>query len=46
LLLRISGPLTEPTRLVYGAGLNPYMNIVDEKDMAVPALGPLEVPRG
>jgi sialate O-acetylesterase len=29
------------TVLYYGAGLNPYCNIVDDKDMAVPAFGPI-----
>ena len=27
--------------LYYGAGLDPYCNIVDEKDMAAPAFGPI-----
>ena len=31
--------------LVYGAGLNPYCNIVDEKDIPIPAFGPMEIPR-
>ena len=27
--------------LYYGAGLDPYCDIVDEKDIAVPAFGPI-----
>ena len=30
----------------YGAGLDPYANIVDSKDMAVPAFGPIRVGPG
>jgi sialate O-acetylesterase len=29
--------------LYYGAGLNPYCNLVDEKDIAVPAFGPVSL---
>jgi sialate O-acetylesterase len=36
--------LTEPVALVYGGGTDPYVNIVDEKDMPIPAFGPMEVP--
>ena len=35
--------ITVPINLYYAAGLNPYANIVDKKDMAVPAFGPVEV---
>ena len=37
----------EQDRLIYGAGVNPYVNIVDDKDIPVPAFGPidLEIPR-
>jgi sialate O-acetylesterase len=36
-------PLKEPFSIVYGPGMSPYVNVVDEKDMPVPAFGPLEV---
>jgi hypothetical protein len=35
--------LSEPVSLVYGGGMNPYVNIVDEKDIPIPAFGPVEV---
>ena len=37
----------ERDQLIYGAGVNPYVNIVDEKDIPVPAFGPidLKIPR-
>ncbi|MHB1457020.1 MAG: sialate O-acetylesterase [Armatimonadota bacterium] len=35
--------ITIPVSLYYAAGLNPYANIVDKKDMAVPAFGPVEI---
>jgi sialate O-acetylesterase len=35
--------LKGPVSLLYGAGLNPYVNIVDAKDMPVPAFGPVEI---
>ena len=33
-------PITRPARLYYGPGIDPYVNIVDSRDMAVPAFGP------
>jgi acetyl esterase/lipase len=30
--------------LCYGAGVDPLMNITDDKDMAIPAFGPVEIP--
>jgi len=36
--------LSEPVSLIYGGGLNPYVNIVDEKDIPIPAFGPVDVP--
>jgi hypothetical protein len=33
----------EVDELVYGSGMIPYVNIRDEKDMPVPAFGPIEV---
>jgi sialate O-acetylesterase len=38
-----SKPITAPVSLYYGAGLDPYCNIVDSKDMAVPAFGPVPI---
>jgi hypothetical protein len=35
--------LEAPFTIVYGAGMSSYVNIVDEKDMAVPAFGPVVV---
>ncbi|MCA9444812.1 MAG: hypothetical protein KC964_28760, partial [Candidatus Omnitrophica bacterium] len=37
LLLRLGKPLPLPAELIYGPGLDPYVNIVDEKDMPIPA---------
>ena len=34
--------LTEPLSLIYGGGLDPYVNIIDEKDIPLPAFGPVE----
>jgi sialate O-acetylesterase len=47
-LLRMTGDpktLKETSKpvLYYGAGLDPYCNIVDDKDMAVPAFGPIAI---
>lgn len=36
-------PAGRVARLHYGPGANPYMNLLDEHDMAVPAFGPVEV---
>lgn len=33
----------EKDRLVYAAGVNPYVNIVDEKDIPIPAFGPIDL---
>jgi hypothetical protein len=30
--------------LCYGGGVDPLMNLVDDKDMAVPAFGPIDIP--
>ena len=32
-----------PVRLYYGAGINPYVNLTDNLDMAVPAFGPIVI---
>ena len=42
-ILRHDPPIGEPIDLYYGAGLNPYVNIVDEKDIPIPAFGPVEI---
>jgi sialate O-acetylesterase len=38
-------PLHEPFNIIYGPGMSPYVNIVDEKDMPLPAFGPVNVTR-
>lgn len=35
--------ITEPVSLYYGAGIDPFVNVVDAKDMPVPAFGPVPV---
>jgi sialate O-acetylesterase len=40
-ILRLRAPLKQPVELLYGAGCDPYVNIVDEKDMPLPAFGPI-----
>jgi sialate O-acetylesterase len=35
--------LNEPFSIIYGPGTSPYVNIVDEKDIPIPAFGPVEV---
>jgi hypothetical protein len=40
-ILSVFNPIPAPVRLVYGPGLDPYANIVDERDMPIPAFGPL-----
>ncbi len=36
-------PWPEPIGLIHGGGFNPYVNIVDEKDIPIPAFGPIPV---
>lgn len=46
-VLKLSGPIPEKSFLWYGHGLDPYCNLVDGADMAVPVFGPIaldEVP--
>ena len=43
-IVHIQGKLTPSTKLIYGSGMQPYMNIKDEKDIPVPAFGPIEIP--
>jgi sialate O-acetylesterase len=38
-----AGPITAPVELFYGAGLDPYVNLTDSLDMAVPSFGPVEI---
>ena len=33
--------ITTPVKLYYGLGMDPYVNITDSTDMAVPAFGPI-----
>ncbi|MBV8817257.1 MAG: sialate O-acetylesterase [Acidobacteriaceae bacterium] len=42
-LLYISGKLPEKATLRYGYGKDPYCNVRDGADMAIPAFGPLEI---
>lgn len=42
-VLRCSGTVPPNLSLWYGWGLDPYCNLVDEADMAVPAFGPVPV---
>src|SRR5271157_2050445 len=46
-VLKLTGPIPEKTFLWYGYGLDPYCNLTDGADMAVPVFGPIaldEVP--
>lgn len=38
-----SKAITSPVKLYYGLGMNPYVNITDSRDMAIPAFGPITV---
>ncbi|WP_406698860.1 sialate O-acetylesterase [Singulisphaera sp. Ch08] len=40
-ILQLSGAIPEGAKLWYGYGLDPYCNLVDALDMAVPAFGPI-----
>lgn len=42
-LLWYSKPVTQPVRLSYALGYDAYANLVDERDMAVPAFGPIRI---
>jgi sialate O-acetylesterase len=42
-VLRLGSPLEKPVQLYYGSGMNPYINIVDEKDIPIPAFGPIDL---
>ena len=46
-VLKLAGPIPEKANLWYGYGLDPYCNLTDGADMAVPVFGPIaldEVP--
>ncbi len=43
ILLYISGKLPEGATLRYGYGKDPYCNVVDAADMALPAFGPMPI---
>jgi type 1 glutamine amidotransferase len=40
-ILKLGRPLPEKASLWYGQGMDPYCNLVDASDMAVPAFGPI-----
>jgi hypothetical protein len=42
-ILHATSALRETVALYYGAGVAPYVNIVDDNDMPVPAFGPVSV---
>lgn len=42
-ILWVSKAIAQPVSLYYGAGLDPYANVVDSRDMAVPAFGPIRL---
>ena len=41
--LAVEKPIKGSVKLVCGAGINPYMNVVDDKNMPIPAFGPVEL---
>lgn len=45
ILLGKTQPLCDPVQIVYAPGVDPYTNIVDDRDMALPAFGPVTVTR-
>lgn len=40
-VLKLSGPVPPGSSLWYGQGFNPYCNLTDSADMAVPVFGPI-----
>jgi len=40
-ILKLSGPIPEKAALWYGHGMDPYCNLTDGLDMAVPVFGPI-----
>lgn len=41
--LLLTGPVDQNTAVAYGQGMNPYCNVVDNLDMALPTFGPIRV---
>lgn len=41
--ISFGGPVLESAALMYGYGTNPYINLTDERDMAVPIAGPIPI---
>ena len=46
IFLKTQEPITDDVVLWYGWGLAPYCNLVDEQDMPVAVMGPMEIERG
>jgi sialate O-acetylesterase len=42
--LVLNAPLAGPVKLICGPGIAPFLNVVDDKGMPVPAFGPVDVP--
>ena len=40
-ILKLTGKVPDKANLWYGYGLDPYCNLVDSHDMAVPVFGPI-----
>ncbi|MCS6950583.1 MAG: sialate O-acetylesterase [bacterium] len=45
-LLHLTEPCPQNAFLWYGFGIDPYCNLTDEEDMAVPAFGPVSISSG
>jgi|GEM_PF-170663 len=45
-VLKLEGPIPEKANLWYGYGLDPYCNLADGADMAVPVFGPIALDEG
>lgn len=45
-IVRHTKPITAPVRLTYGLGFDRHANLTDERDMAVPAFGPVVIAPG
>jgi sialate O-acetylesterase len=42
-VLKLTGPIPEHASLWYGYGMDPYCNLADGNDMAVPVFGPIDL---
>ena len=42
-ILKLTGPVPPKSALLYGYGMDPYCNLVDGMDMAVPVFGPISL---